>query len=205
MKLIFIGPQGSGKGTEAKRISKKLSICHISTGDLLRNYKGELKKEIDSHINKGELIPDELMLKLLKEKLNSKECSEGFILDGFPRDKEQADMLDEITDIDYVIELDISNEEAIKRISGRRVCKDCGRNYNLYTGITPKKDDVCDTCGGEIIKREDDYPEAVKKRLNTYHKKTEPVLEKYSDKLIKINGEQSVEKVQEDILNKLPN
>jgi adenylate kinase len=205
MKLIFIGPQGSGKGTEAKRISKELEICHISTGDLLRNTQGKLKEEINSYINKGDLIPNELMLKILKEKLNSSECSKGFILDGFPRNIEQANMLDEITNIDYVVKLNISDEEAIKRISGRRVCNNCGKNYNLYTGILPKKEGVCDACGSKIVKRKDDYPEAVKKRLEIYHKKTEPVLKKYSKKLIKINGEQSVEKVQEEILNKLQN
>lgn len=194
MNLIFVGPQGSGKGTQAKIISEKLNLDHISTGDLLRNIEGDIKKKVDKYVNKGLLIPDDLMLEILKKQL-----SENFILDGFPRNLKQAEMLSSIIDIDKVVEIFISDKEAIKRLSGRRTCKKCGAIYNIYTN--PPKKDVCDKCGGELIKRKDDNEEAIKKRLEIYHSETEPILEKYP--VLKINGEQEIEKVTKDILKGL--
>jgi len=201
MKLIFIGPQGSGKGTQAKIISKKLGILHVSTGDLIRNNKGELKKEVDSYINKGNLIPDSLMLKILKGRLNRMDCKKGFILDGYPRNIKQSGELDQITGIDKIIEIKISDEESVRRLSGRRSCKKCGKIYNLETAPKPKKNNLCDDCNIKLFQRKDDSPEAIKKRLEIYHEDTEPVLEKYDS--VKINGEQNIEKVTKDVLNAL--
>jgi adenylate kinase len=205
MKLIFIGPQGSGKGTQAEIISKKFSIAHISTGELLRNTKGKLKKQTDNYMNKGKLIPDKLMIKILEQRIKKKDCKEGFILDGFPRNIEQAKKLDKITSINKVIEIKISDKQAIKRLEGRRICPKCGANYNLVTSPKPKQKEKCDKCGSKLIKRKDDTKPAIKKRLNIYHKKTESILDYYKDKVIKINGEQSIDKVSKDIIKNLKN
>jgi len=201
MKLVFIGPQGSGKGTQAKIISEKLNIPHISTGDLLRNAEGELKEKINSILNSGKLISDELVLDLLKKRISEDDTKNGFILDGFPRNLKQAKMLKKITKIDKIIEISISDEESIRRLSGRLNCKNCGAIYNINTGPKPKIDNKCDKCNSDLYQREDDKPEAIKRRLETYHKETEPILENYPH--VKIDGEQSIEKVTQDILNAL--
>ncbi|MDP2925350.1 MAG: nucleoside monophosphate kinase [Nanoarchaeota archaeon] len=202
MKLIFIGPQGSGKGTEAKIISKKLAISHISTGELFRNITGELKEKVNSYINQGELVPDELTIKILKERIIEPDCKNGFILDGFPRNIAQANILDKITKINKVIEITLNDELAIKRISSRLSCKKCGAVFNTITN-PPEKENICDKCKGELYRRKDDNPEEIKKRLFIYHKETEPILEKYKDILITINGEQDIEKIAKEILEKI--
>jgi adenylate kinase len=198
MKLIFIGAQASGKGTQAKIISEKLKIPHISTGDLLRSAEGELKKEIESYTIKGNLVPDELIFKLLKEKIAK---IDGFILDGFPRNLKQAEMLNNITSIDKIIEIEISDEEAVKRISGRRNCPKCGKIYNVYTSPKPLSENKCDNDESNLFQRADDTEDAAKKRLQIYHEETEPILEKYPS--LKINGQQEISKVTEDILSNL--
>jgi len=200
MKLLFIGPQGSGKGTQAKIISSKLGIPHISTGDLVRAATGELRKEIDSYIVKGILYPDEKMLNILKERFEESDCDKGWILDGFPRNMVQAKMLDEITKVDKVIEVFISDEEAVRRLSGRVSCEKCGAGYNNVT-MPPKEHGVCDKCGGKLVQREDDNEEAIKRRLETYHRDTEALLKHYN--AVRVNGEQSVEDVSKDILEVL--
>jgi adenylate kinase len=201
MKLVFIGPQGSGKGTQAKIISEKIGFPHISTGDLLRNIQGDLKQEVDNHMNQGVLVPDELMLRILKETINSPYCEAGFILDGFPRNIEQAKELEKITSIDKFIEISISDEEAIKRISGRRNCNQCGKIYNINTSPKPEQENECDACKTPLTQRPDDTEDAVKKRLNVYHNDTEPILKEYPS--IKIKGEQDIKDVTRDILEKL--
>jgi adenylate kinase len=198
MKLIFIGAQASGKGTQAKIISEKLKIPHISTGDLLRSAGGELKKEIESYTIKGNLVPDELIFKLLKEKIAK---IDGFILDGFPRNLKQAEMLNNITSIDKIIEIEISDEEAIKRISGRRNCPKCGKIYNVHTNPKPLSENKCDNDESNLFQRADDTEDAAIKRLQIYHEETEPILEKYPS--LKINGQQEISKVTEDILSNL--
>jgi len=200
MKIILMGPQGSGKGTQAKRLSKKLGIPHISVGDLLRDYNGELKEELRSYMNQGKLVPIELLGSILEERLNKKDCKKGFILDGFPRNMEQWKMLDSMCDIDKVVEIHISDEEAIRRLEGRVTCEKCREGFNNIT-IPPKKKGICDECGGKLVKREDDEGKAIKKRLEIYHKETKPLLKHYDG--IKINGEQSIEKVSEDLLKVL--
>lgn len=200
MNLIFVGPQGSGKGTQAEVISEKLGLCHISTGDLLRSITGKLKEKIESYTLKGHLVPAEVVVRIIKEKLSKAECKKGFILDGFPRNIEQAKELDKITKIDKLMEIWISDKEAVKRLSSRLNCGKCGSVFNLITN-PPKKKNICDKCGNELFAREDDKPEAIKKRLEIYHKETEPLLKFYP--YARINGEQLIPKVTEDILKEL--
>lgn len=199
MRLLFIGPQGSGKGTQAEIISEKLKIAHISTGDLFRELKGYMKKKVDAYMNKGELVPDELTLDILKKRLSKKDCKRGFILDGFPRDLNQAKLLDKIVKIDFAIEIKISDRESIKRISGRRICEKCGEIYNVNTSPKPKKKGICDMDGGKLYQRKDDNKSALKKRLKIYHKQTEGILKHYNAK--KVNGKMSIERVTKKILN----
>lgn len=200
MKLILIGPQGCGKGTQAKLLSERLKIPHISTGDLLRSATGELRRDIDSYIVKGNLYPDEKMLVVLKKRFEEKDCKNGWILDGFPRNLKQAEMLDRITEVDKTVEIHISDKEAIQRISDRRHCEKCKEDYNLVS-MPPKKKGICDKCGGKLVARADDTPEAALKRLEIYHRETEPLLKHYS--VIRVNGERSVGEVQKEILDKL--
>lgn len=200
MKLIFVGVQASGKGTQAKIIASRLNLKHISTGDLLRSATGELKQEIDSYINKGNLVPDELILRLLKEKLPE----DDFILDGFPRNKNQVKELEKITKIDYVVYIEISDETARKRLSGRWNCKKCGIAYNIVTMPRPRKEGFCDNCNLPLFQRQDDIDlEAVNKRLKIYHDEINVVIWHYP--VIKINGEVPIEQVTQEILAKLSN
>lgn len=203
MKLLFIGPQGSGKGTQAAIISKELGISHISTGNLFRNAKDELKQELDEYMEQGKLVPDELTLKILKQRLYQADSKNGFILDGFPRNLNQANLLKSITEIDKVIEITVSDLESIKRLSGRVSCEKCNESYNIFTEPKPKNPLYCDLCGGKLIRRGDDNEQAIKKRLEIYHNETEPILKEYQDILIKINGEQNIDKITEDITTKL--
>jgi adenylate kinase len=203
MKLLFFGPQGSGKGTQAKIISARLGIPHISTGDLLRNATGELAKKIHSYIDGGGLFPDEGMLEILEERLAQKDCLKGYILDGFPRNMRQARMLDGITSIDRAIEIYIPDEEAVLRTSSRRSCPSCGRIYNLTTKPVPKTKGICDADGAKLAQREDDREEAIRKRLATYHKETEPVLKHYG--AIRVDGNRPIEVISEDIVKVLNN
>jgi len=198
MRLIFVGPQGSGKGTQAKRIAKRFGFCHISSGDLLREVTGDLKLEVDKFMNKGDLVPDELIVRILKERLKKVDCKKGFILDGFPRNVSQVKELAKITDIDKVVEISISDEESIKRISGRRNCVRCGAIFNVNSSPRPKVEGVCDKCGGELVQRADDNEKALKERLKVYHKETERILKMY--KFMRVNGNNSIEKVEADIV-----
>ncbi len=198
MRLIFVGPQGSGKGTQAKRIAKRFGFCHISSGDLLREVTGDLKLEVDKFMNKGDLVPDELIVRILKERLKKVDCKKGFILDGFPRNVSQVKELAKITDIDKVVEISISDEESIKRISGRRNCVKCGAIFNVNSSPRPKVEGVCDKCGGELVQRTDDNEKALKERLKVYHKETERILKMY--KFMRVNGNNSIEKVEADIV-----
>jgi len=200
MKLIFVGPQGSGKGTQAKKVAEKFGLCHISTGDLLRGVTGDLKSEVDLVMSEGRLVGDDLIVKILKEKLSSEECEKGFILDGFPRNLAQVDMLKEISDIDKVVEISISDEESVKRVCGRRNCVKCGEIFNVYSK-KPLIEGVCDSCGGELIQRKDDNETALRERLKVYHEETEEILNRYTS--VKVDGNRSIEEVFGNIIEVL--
>jgi adenylate kinase len=208
MNFIIFGSQASGKGTQANKIAAKYGIPHISTGDIFResvNEGTELGKKAEKIMKKGILMPDDLTNEIVKERLKKDDCEEGFILDGYPRTKDQAEYLDKLNyKINAVINLEISEEELIKRISSRRVCADCKANYNLLT-CPPKKKGLCDKCNGKLVQRDDDKLEAIKKRLLLYHELTEPLLKFYEEKgvVIKINGEQKISKVFDSILKEL--
>lgn len=202
MNLVFTGVQGSGKGTQAKIVSEKLGMPHISTGDLLRNSQGKLKKEIDSYISFGKLVPDSLMINVLNERVSGNDYLEGFILDGFPRNLKQAEELDKIVQINKMIEVHISDEEARRRIRGRWNCRKCEAIYNTFTLPKPKIERYCDKCNEPLYQRDDDSNDSfVNKRIEIYHKETEPVLAYYHS--IRINGEQGIEKVTKDILKEI--
>lgn len=185
MKKIILGPPGSGKGTAASRIAPKRNIVHISTGDLLReNIKKQTPIGIKSQefINSGKFVPDEIVIELLKNKLNEKDTKNGFILDGFPRTINQAKKLFEITDIDLLISLDVAEDVIIERISTRLSCSNCNKIYNTRT-IIPKQEGICDECNSQLIKREDDKIETIKQRVVTYKEMTKPLIEFYKDKI----------------------
>lgn len=204
MIILFIGPQASGKGTQAKIIAWEKGFAHISTGDLLRETKGELKKEVDSFINKGKLVPDRLILKILKERMKHNDCKNGVILDGYPRSLKQAEEMEKIKKIDKIFEIHISDETAKKRLMGRWNCKKCGKAYNLITSPRPKKDKICDICNLPLYQRDDDInKEVIEKRLSVYHRDTEPILKKYKENVTRIDGEKPIEKITKDILEKL--
>lgn len=196
MNYLFLGPQGSGKGTQAKIFAEKLKIPHISSGDMLRNTNGELKKEVDSYITNGNLVPDELILRIIKQRINQPDCENGFILDGFPRNISQARELDKIIKIDNAFNIEISDEEAVKRLSGRLSCKKCGHVFNTLTN-PPKQAGICDKCGNKLYQRQDDTEEAIKKRLQIYKDETLLLIKFYNT--VKVNGIQPIEKVSQDI------
>lgn len=197
MNLIFVGPQGSGKGTQARKIAAKFGLCHISTGDLLRHVEGELKFEVDLAMSEGDLVSDELIIRILKERLMGEDCRSGFILDGFPRDVLQAKELKKIVGIDRVVEIAISDDESVRRIDGRRSCEKCNVIFNVNSNPS-KVEGVCDKCGGGIVKRKDDNEVALRERLRVYHKETEKVLDMFD--VVRVDGEQSIDKVFSDIV-----
>lgn len=202
MKLLFFGPQGSGKGTQAKIIARRLGIPDISMGGLLRNTSSGLQDRINIYLNKGVLVPHEMVVEALKERIGKEDCKGGYILEGFPRTKDQIELSKNILKFDKVFLIDISDEKAIRRISSRLNCKKCGAVFNSITN-PPKISRKCDFCKEELYIREDDKPEAIKKRLEIYHNETEPILKIYEDKLIKINGEQEINIVTGNILKEL--
>lgn len=210
MKIIMLGAPGAGKGTQAKQIAAKYSIPHISTGDIFRaNIKNgtELGKKAKEYMDQGLLVPDELTCDLVMDRIAQDDAKNGFVLDGFPRTIPQAEALDAaLTKIgqamDFAIDVDVPDENIINRMSGRRACLNCGATYHIVS-IPPKKEGVCDACGSELVLREDDKPETVKKRLDVYHDQTQPLIDYYQGKgiLKSVNGTQPMEKVFEDITN----
>jgi adenylate kinase len=206
MRLIIIGPQGSGKGTQAKKLSLKYNIPHISTGDIFREnikQKTSLGIMAEDIINQGKLVPDEITFEIVKKRLEEADCQNGYLLDGFPRNIAQADMLESFSKTDFAINITIKDKEAIARISGRRTCIN-GHVYHV-TLNPPKKTGVCDIDLKPLFQRDDDKPEVIRKRLKTYHEKTKPLIDYYAnlEKAIDINGEQPIEKVYKDIIKKL--
>jgi adenylate kinase len=203
MNIIFVGVQGSGKGTQAKIVAEKMGLCHISTGDLLRDATGELGERVKKIIADGNLISDKLMLDILRERMSLGDCENGIILDGFPRNLEQAKLLGLEIEINKVVEIKISDEESLRRLSGRVSCKDCGEGYNICTAPRPKVLEKCDKCGGRLMQRADDNEDAIAKRIKTYHNETEPILDFYGEKVVVIDGEREIGEISEDILRTL--
>jgi adenylate kinase len=173
----------------------------VSSKDDSGEPDGDLGAEIKSYTDGGNLVPDELIVRLLKERVAESDCEKGFILDGFPRNVAQAEELDKIMDVDKVIEIEISDDESIRRICGRRNCSGCGMIWNVSTSPKPVDESKCDKCGAELTQRADDNEESLRKRLEIYHRDTEPILKKYDS--VKIDGEQSIEKVSDDVLKAL--
>ncbi len=187
MKLIMLGAPGAGKGTQAKKIAEKYGIPHISTGDIFRaNIKQgtELGKKAKTYMDQGLLVPDELVVDLVVDRVNQDDCTNGYVLDGFPRTIPQAEALDKALaaleqKVDYAIDVDVPDENIVKRMGGRRACVGCGATYHLEYAPT-KVEGICDVCGKELILRDDDKPETVQKRLNVYHEQTQPLIDYYT-------------------------
>lgn len=199
--ICLFGPQGSGKGTQANILTDKLNIPHISTGDLFRiaiESKTQLGQQVEAILQSGELVPDQLTFDLLKDRISQNDCSAGFILDGFPRTLNQARMLDQYSQITHIVVLDISDQESIKRLTNRRYDLKTGAIYNLYTSPKPPK-----AIEHELVQRADDTEEAIKTRLQNYHTETEPLFAYYKERVIHINGEQSIDRVAQDIAKAL--
>ena len=189
MKIIMLGAPGAGKGTQAKMIADKYGVPHISTGDIFRaNIKNgtELGMEAKKYMDQGLLVPDELTVRILLDRVAQDDCKNGYVLDGFPRTIPQAEVLDsELTKlgdhIDYAINVDVPDENIVKRMSGRRACLTCGATYHIEH-VPPKKEGICDVCGSELVLRDDDKPETVKNRQNVYHEQTQPLIDFYTEK-----------------------
>ncbi|ART74691.1 adenylate kinase [Sutcliffiella horikoshii] len=208
MNLVLMGLPGAGKGTQAERIVEKYNIPHISTGDMFRaamKEETELGMKAKSFMDQGQLVPDEVTIGIVRERLEKEDCKDGFLLDGFPRTVPQADALEQILEelgrkIDYVINVNVDQSILMERLTGRRICKDCGSTYHLVFN-PPAKDGVCDKCGGELYQRADDNEETVGNRLEVNVKQSKPLLDFYESKgyLRNINGQQAIDKVFADI------
>lgn len=184
MRMMIIGPQGSGKGTYASMLSDKFGIPHISTGQIFREniaQKTELGKRVEKFLDAGLLVPDDVTMGVVRERISKPDCKKGFIFDGFPRTLKQAIELEKIAPLDVVLYVDAPEWLLLKRLSSRVTCKKCGKIYNLLN-VKPKREGVCDDCGGELIVREDETPEAIKIRLKEYEKDTKPLIEYYKKK-----------------------
>ena len=189
MKIIMLGAPGAGKGTQAKMIAKEYGIPHISTGDIFRaNIKEgtELGKEAKTYMDAGQLVPDELTVKILLDRVAKDDCKDGYVLDGFPRTIPQAEVLEDALTklgdkIDFAIDVDVPDENIVRRMGGRRACVTCGATYHIEH-IPPKTEGVCDACGSELILRDDDKPETVSNRLKVYHDQTQPLIDFYTKK-----------------------
>lgn len=208
MKIIMLGAPGAGKGTQAKKIAEKYGIPHVSTGDIFRaNIKEgtELGKKAKQYMDQGLLVPDEVTIGMLLDRIHQNDCEKGYVLDGFPRTIPQADSLttalaEHGEAIDFAIDVDVPDENIVNRMSGRRACLKCGATYHVVFA-PPATEGICDVCGSELVLRDDDKPETVQKRLSVYHEQTQPLIDYYGEKgvLFTVDGTQSMEKVFEDI------
>lgn len=209
MKIIMLGAPGAGKGTQAKKIAEKYQIPHISTGDIFRaNIKGgtELGMKAKTFMDQGMLVPDEITIGMLMDRIGQEDCINGYVLDGFPRTIPQAESLTKALaergeKVDYAINVDVSDENIINRMSGRRACLGCGATYHI-TFNPPVKEGICDTCGQELVLRDDDKPETVKKRLDVYHQQTQPLIDYYknAEVLAEVDGTQPMDAVFQGIV-----
>lgn len=204
MKIIMLGAPGAGKGTQAKQIADKYQIPHISTGDIFRaNIKNgtELGKKAKEYMDQGALVPDELTCDLVMDRIKQDDCKNGFVLDGFPRTIPQAEALDNALKgigekMDFAIDVDVPDENIVKRMGGRRACLNCGATYHVVS-IPTKVEGICDRCGSEVVLRDDDKPETVQKRLSVYHEQTQPLIDYYKNQgiLKSVDGTQPMDKV----------
>jgi len=209
MKIIMLGAPGAGKGTQAKMIAEKYSVPHVSTGDIFRaNIKNgtELGKQAKEYMDAGKLVPDELTVRILLDRVAQDDCKNGYVLDGFPRTIPQAQVLEDALNklgekIDYAINVDVPDENIVKRMSGRRACLKCGATYHIEH-IPPKQEGICDTCGSELVLRDDDKPETVLNRLKVYHDQTQPLIDFYSERnvLKTVDGTRDLKDVFADII-----
>ena len=210
MNIILMGLPGAGKGTQASEIVKKFPIPHISTGDMFRKAikdETDLGKEAKSYMDRGELVPDEVTVGIVKERISEDDAKKGFLLDGFPRTIDQAESLNQIMseldrEIDAVINIEVPEEELMNRLTGRRICEKCGTTYHLVFN-PPKVDGICDIDGGKLYQREDDNPETVSNRLSVNVKQSKPILEYYNNKgvLKNIDGSKDIEEVTTDVID----
>jgi len=210
MKIVMLGAPGAGKGTQAKKIAEMYKIPHISTGDIFRaNIKNgtELGNKAKTYMDQGLLVPDELVVDLVVDRLQQEDCKQGYVLDGFPRTIPQAEALTNALNninekLDYAINVEVPDENIINRMSGRRACVACGGTYHLEY-IPTKVPGICDVCGGELILRDDDKPETVQKRLNVYHEQTQPLIDYYNNEgiLVEVDGTKDMSEVFEAICN----
>ncbi len=209
MKIIMLGAPGAGKGTQAKMISEKYGLPHVSTGDIFRaNIKNgtALGMEAKQYMDKGLLVPDELTVKILLDRVAQDDCKNGYVLDGFPRTIPQAEVLEDALSklgdkVDYAINVDVPDENIINRMSGRRACVTCGATYHIEYAA-PQKEGICDKCGSELILRDDDKPETVKARLSVYHEQTQPLIDFYKSRnvLKEVDGTVSMQEVFDSIV-----
>jgi len=208
MRLVLLGAPGAGKGTQAKKLVEKYGIPQISTGDILRKAVADgtpLGKEAKSYMDRGELVPDSVVIGLVKERLAQDDCKKGYILDGFPRNTAQAEELDRVlsemnSSLDVALSIDVSMDDLMKRLTGRRTCRNCQQMYNIYFS-PPKQEGVCDKCGGELYQRDDDKEETIRNRLEVYQKSTAPLIDYYKNKgiLRSVQGTGSID----DIFNRI--
>lgn len=209
MRIILLGPPGAGKGTQAKSLADTLGIVHIASGDLLRDNQErgtELGKMARTYMRQGLLVPDDVIIGMIQERINAADAQEGYVLDGFPRTLEQARALGEALEkqeqhIDKVVNIKVSEEELVSRLAGRWICRKCQRPYH-QVNAPPRQEGVCDECGGELYRREDDTPEAVLRRIQVYAQQTAPLIQYYSQKgnLEEVDGGRSIEDVRESLL-----
>ena len=209
MKLMIMGPPGAGKGTQAERMVKELAITHISTGDMFRaaiKAGTEMGKKAKEYMDKGQLVPDEVVVGMVGDRLSQPDCAKGFLLDGFPRTVAQADSLSKtITDLGIklngVINIEVPRERLMARLTGRRVCKQCGASFHVIFNA-PKQESVCDSCSGELYQRSDDNEETVSNRLNVYEAQTQPLIDYYKERglLLNVNGDQDINLVLKEVM-----
>lgn len=212
MKIIMLGAPGAGKGTQAKKIAEKYQIPHISTGDIFRaNIKGgtELGMKAKSYMDQGGLVPDDVTIGMLLDRIREADCANGYVLDGFPRTIPQAESLTKALSemgetMDYAINVDVPDENIINRMAGRRACLACGATYHIVYNA-PKQEGICDVCGEKLVLRDDDKPETVQKRLGVYHEQTQPLIEYYGNAgiLVSVDGTKDLNEVFKDIVTVL--
>jgi len=210
MNIVFLGPPGAGKGTQAKILIERYGIPQISTGDMLREHRAkgtELGKQAQEYMDRGQLVPDEIILGMVKERLSQPDCERGFILDGFPRTVAQAEALDRILaemgkELNFALALIVPDELLVERLTGRRTCKNCGMMYHIKYK-PPKVEGKCDVCGGQLYQRADDNEETVRNRLMVYHEQTAPLIEYYKNKgiLREIDGSKSIEEITQQLIS----